>query len=91
MVKPSLLDLSDTFSLPLIYVSGHSPPLAIMYSIIFTVCEKKRGHEELSCLPQSLNWVTVKTLGAISLCISIPFMSGQLHSRCLSKVHFHVN
>lgn len=60
MLYPSLLDLSGTYSLPLIYVSGQSPPLAVMYSIISTVFEQRRSHEMLSCLPQSLNWVMVK-------------------------------
>lgn len=79
------------YSLPLIYVSGHSPPVALMYSIISTVFEQKRSHEELSSTPQSLNWVMVKTPQAISLCISVPFMACQLHSRYSSKVYFHIN
>lgn len=91
MLYPSLLDLSATYSLPLIYMSGHRPPLALMYSIISAGFEKKRGDEELSCLPQSLNWVMVKTPQAIFLCISVPFMACQLHSRYSSEVHFHIN
>lgn len=73
---PSPLDLSGTYSPPLIFVSGHSPPLALMYSIFSAGFEKKRSYEEFSRLPQSLNWVTIK---AISLCISIPLMACQLH------------
>lgn len=64
------------------YMSGHSPPFVFMYSIIST--------KEFSCLLQSLSWVMIKTLQAISLCISVPFMACQLDSR-ISKVHFHTN
>lgn len=44
----SLADLSDQYSLQLIYVLDHSAPLALMYSIISTVFKKKRGNEAFS-------------------------------------------
>lgn len=41
----------------------------------------RESYEELSCLLRSMNWVMEENLQAISLCISIPLMSCQLHGR----------
>lgn len=39
------------FIAPPMHVSGHSPPPALMYSIISTIFEKRRSHKELSSPP----------------------------------------